>query len=94
MYEAEILRVSGVLHENRGAVDLAEAAYASSIEVARRQQAKTFELRSATSLARLWQKLEKREGAGRLLEPVFQWFTEGRGTRDLVAAEGLLADLS
>ena len=61
--------------------------------MARRQEAKTFELRDATSLARLWQRQGKRDAARALLAPVYGWFTEGFATRDLQAAKALLAEL-
>jgi predicted ATPase len=59
----------------------------------RNQQAKSFELRSATSLARLWQQQGKRQEAYDLLAPVYHWFTEGFDTTDLQEAKALLAAL-
>ena len=61
--------------------------------LARRQEAKTFELRAATSLARLWQRQGKRDAARDLLAPVYAWFTEGFTTRDLMDAKALLGKL-
>jgi predicted ATPase len=58
--------------------------------VARRQQAKSWELRAATSLARLWQQQGKRAEARELLAPVYGWFTEGFETADLQEAKALL----
>ena len=63
------------------------------MESARRQEAKTFELRAATSLARLWQRQGKCDAARALLAPLYAWFTEGFDTGDLVAARTLLDDL-
>ena len=65
-----------------------------SLEIARRQAAKTFELRAATSLARLWQRQGKRDAAQALLAPFYAWFTEGFDTRDLIEAKALLDDLA
>ena len=58
-----------------------------------RQEAKTFELRAATSLARLWQRQGKRDQARALLAPLYAWFTEGFDTRDLQDAKALLEEL-
>jgi predicted ATPase len=55
---------------------------------------KTFELRAATSLARLWQHQGKRAAACALLAPLYAWFTEGFDTRDLKDAQALLAELA
>ncbi|HSP96589.1 MAG TPA: hypothetical protein VL049_05015 [Candidatus Dormibacteraeota bacterium] len=52
------------------------------VSISRRQEAKTFELRAATSLARLWQRQGKRDAARALLAPPYAWFTEGFDTRD------------
>jgi predicted ATPase len=71
----------------------AEALFGQSLEIARRQEAKTFELRAATSLGRLWQRQGKRDAARALLAPVYAWFTEGFDTRDLKAAKALLDEL-
>ena len=60
---------------------------------ARRQQAKMWELRTSTSLARLWQSQGKRQDAYELLAPVYGWFTEGFDTKDLQDAKALLAEL-
>src|SRR5262249_41597137 len=64
-----------------------------AISIARAQQAKSFELRTATSLARLWQKQGKRHEAYDLLAPVYHWFTEGFDTADLKDARALLTEL-
>jgi len=62
--------------------------------VARSQQAKSFELRAATSMARLWRDQGKRNEARDLLAPVYGWFTEGFDTPDLKEAKALLDELS
>ena len=76
------------------AVEEAEALFHQSLEIARRQEAKTFELRAATSLARLWRRQGKRDEAQALLAPLYAWFTEGFDTRDLKDAKTLLEELS
>ena len=60
---------------------------------ARQQQAKSWELRAAMSMARLWRDQEKRDEARNLLAPVYGWFTEGFETLDLKEAKALLAEL-
>ena len=75
------------------AVEEAEALFGQALEIARRQEAKTFELRAATNLARLWQRQGKRDTAGVLLAPLYAWFTEGFDTRDLRDAQALLEEL-
>ena len=72
----------------------AEACFQQSLAIARRQQAKSWELRAATSLARLWQQQGKRQEAYDLLAPVYGWFTEGFDTADLKDAKTLLETLS
>jgi predicted ATPase len=64
-----------------------------ALTVARHQQAKAWELRTAMSLARLWQSQAKRQDAYDLLAPVYGWFTEGFDTTDLIEAKGLLDEL-
>ena len=72
----------------------AEACFQQALDVARQQQAKSWELRAATSLARLWQSQDKRQEAYDLLAPVYAWFTEGFDTADLQEAKVLLGELS
>jgi predicted ATPase len=72
----------------------AETCLQHAIRIARTQQAKSFELRAATSLARLWQQQDKRQEAHDLLTPVYNWFTEGFDTADLKDAKALLDALS
>jgi predicted ATPase len=71
----------------------AEHCFHHAIESARHQRAKSFELRAATSLTRLWQQQGKRQAAHDLLAPVYHWFTEGFDTADLQEAKALLAAL-
>jgi predicted ATPase len=72
----------------------AEAYFERALAVARQQQAKSWELRAAMSLARLWRDQGKRQQAHNLLAPVYNWFTEGFGTLDLKEARALLAEFS
>ena len=65
-----------------------------ALAVARRQQAKTLELRAATSLGRLWQQQGKRTAAHQLLAEIYGWFTEGFDTVDLQDAKALLEELA
>ena len=66
----------------------------AALRVARQQQAKTYELRVATSLARLWGEQGRRAEARDLLAPVYSWFTEGFDTADLKEAKALLDQLA
>jgi tetratricopeptide (TPR) repeat protein len=90
---AEVLRLKGWMLQQQGNLDAAEENYLASIEVAREQQAKSWELRTSTSLARLWQSQGKRKEALDLLKPVYDWFTEGFDTKDLIDAKALLEAL-
>jgi predicted ATPase len=72
----------------------AETCFQHAMVIAQNQQAKSFELRAATSLARLWQQQGKRQDAHDLLAPVYEWFTEGFDTADLQEAKALLDVLS
>jgi predicted ATPase len=65
-----------------------------ALDVARRQEAKSLELRDAMSLARLWQQQGKRTEARALLAPIYGWFTEGFDTADLQEAKALLEELA
>jgi predicted ATPase len=71
----------------------AEACFLKAIEIARRQQAKSLELRATTSLARLWQQQGKQKEAHRMLSEVYGWFTEGFDTKDLQEAKALSEEL-
>jgi predicted ATPase len=71
----------------------AEACFLRAIEIARQQQAKSWELRASTSLARLWLRQGKHYEARTLLAEVYNWFTEGFDTKDLQEARALLAEL-
>ena len=92
--EAELYRLRGeALLAGAGTVSEAEAAIEKGIDVARRQNAKSWELRAATSLARLRRQQGRPQEAVALLAPILGWFTEGFDTADLQAARALLDDL-
>ena len=94
--EAEVHRVVGeiVLLSPERNVAKAEAYFERALAVARQQQAKSWELRVATSLARLWRDQGKSQQARELLTLVYGWFTEGFDTRDLKEAKTLLDTLA
>ena len=93
--EAEVHRVAGEIALMSPEPDAAkaEAYFERALTVARQQQAKSWELRAAMSLARLWRDQGKREQALELLAPVYGWFTEGFDTLDLKEAKALLGEL-
>jgi predicted ATPase len=105
-YEAELHRLKGTFtiqssrvsetHQSQfraQAETEAESCFHSAIEVARRQEAKSLELRAVTSLARLWQQQGKKEEARNVLAGIYDWFTEGFDTGDLKDAKALLEEL-
>src|SRR5713101_5215575 len=97
--EAELHRLKGVLTLARGAVPSAEVGaeaeqcFRRAIEIARRQEAKSWELRATTSLARLLDKQGRRDEARAMLTEIYDWFTEGFETADLKDAKALLGQL-
>lgn len=95
-WEAELHRLQGELLLQQHPLDMvqAERCLSQALDTSRRQQAKSWELRSAMSLSRLWQRQEKQEDAHRLLADVYGWFTEGFDTADLQEAQALLDILS
>jgi predicted ATPase len=94
--EAEVTRIAGEIAFLSREPDAAKAQayFERALAVARQQQAKSWELRSAISLARLWRDQRKRVEARELLAPVYGWFTEGFDTRDLKEAKALLEELA
>jgi predicted ATPase len=108
-YEAELYRLKGelILQQSkvqgpRSEVSLsqiqdpqgeAEICFLKAIEIARKQQAKSLELRATMNLARLWQQQGKLAEAHRMLSVVYHWFTEGFDTKDLQEASALLEEL-
>ena len=96
LFEAEVSRMAGEIalkSVDMGAAK-AETYFDRALSVARQQQAKSWELRAAMSMARLWRDQGKREEARELLTPVYGWFTEGFDTRDLKEAKALLDELA
>jgi class 3 adenylate cyclase/predicted ATPase len=95
-WKAELTRIKGELllataSNNPGE---AESCFSQALDIARRQQAKSWELRAAVSLGRLWQRQGKIEEAHNLVAPIYNWFTEGFDTADLKEAKVLLDELS
>jgi predicted ATPase len=106
-YEAELHRLKGTLtihssrvsetHQSQFSAQAeieAESCFHRAIEVARRQEAKSLELRAVTSLARLWQQQGKKEEARNVLAGIYDWFSEGFDTVDLKEAKALLEELT
>ena len=93
---AEAYRIQGELRRRQAVPDTAqaEACFQQALAIACRQQAKSWELRAATSLARLWQQQGKHAAAQELLAPIYAWFTEGFDTADLQEAKALLEALA
>jgi tetratricopeptide (TPR) repeat protein len=93
-YRAELYRVRGELLRRAGQAEPAEASFREALGFAGRQQAKSFELRAATALARLFYISGRGQEGCAILSPVYNWFTEGHDTADLVEARGLLSQMS
>jgi adenylate cyclase len=107
VWDGELYRIKGELlwtqtamrHSGRSTAAAApmvaevETCFRQALDITRRQQAKSLELRAATSLARLWQQQGKRREAHELLASVYGWFTEGFDTADLQEAKALLEEL-
>ena len=96
LWEPELYRVKGELLLRQPVPDApeAESCFRQALDSARRQEAKSLELRAAMSLSRLWQQQGKRAEAHALLAPIYGWFTEGFDTPDLREAKELLDALS
>ena len=94
--EAEVHRAAGEVELMSPQADTtrAEQYFKRALTVARQQQAKSWELRAAMSMARLWRDQGKRDEARKLLAPVYGWFTDGFDTRDLKEAKALLGELA
>jgi predicted ATPase len=93
--EAELYRLRGelLLQHAMAQQEAAEACFQQALAIARRQQAKSWELRAAMSLSRLWQHQGQRAAARELLAPIYGWFSEGFDTADLQETKALLAAL-
>ena len=92
-FEAEVHRIASEIALKSAQSDKAERDFERALSVTRQQQAKSWELRAAMSMARLWRDQGKVREARELLAPVYGWFTEGFDTRDLKAAKALLDEL-
>jgi predicted ATPase len=95
-WEAELHRLQGLLQVRQygASTEKAEDCFRQALEIARRQEARSLELRAAVSLAHLWSEQNKCREAQNLLTPVYNWFTEGFDTPDLQDAKMLLEKLS
>jgi predicted ATPase len=94
-YEAEVYRVVGeIARMSPGRATKVQAYFERALAVARQQLAKSWELRAAMSMARLWRDQGKQKEARDLLAPVYNWFTEGFDTLDLKEAKALLDGLA
>ena len=95
-WETEVCRLRGVLLLRQTGTPQAEAEawLQRALDIARRQEAKSLELRAAMSLSRLWQQQGKWDEARELLTPVYGWFTEGFDTADLQEAKAFLDEWS
>jgi predicted ATPase len=101
-YEAELYRLKGELTLKQFGVrgpesevqKEAEACFHRAIDIARRQSAKSLELRAVTSLSRLWQSQGKKDEARQMLAEIYHWFTEGFDTKDLQEAKAMLEKLA
>src|SRR5262249_8990787 len=95
-WEAELYRLRGelLLALSAESHPEAETCFQRALDVARRQQATSVELRATRGLARLWQRQGKHAVARELLAPIYGWFTEGFNTADLQEAKALLAALA
>jgi class 3 adenylate cyclase len=91
---AEVLRLKGWMLSLKGDLAGAERNYLASLDWAREQRAKSWELRTSISLAGLWQAQGRRREAYDLLKPIYGWFTEGFDTKDLIEAKALLAEVA
>jgi predicted ATPase len=94
-FQAELYRFKGeiLLKLSTPEISQAEAAFQQALTIAQHQQSKSWELRAAMSLSRLWQQQGNRHAAHALLAPVYEWFTEGFDTPDLQDAQALLQEL-
>jgi predicted ATPase len=92
-WNAELHRLKGVALWGLNRLEEGQNALEEALRIARRQQAKSYELRAATSLARLWGEQGRRAEALNLLAPIYGWFTEGFDTADLKNAKALLDQL-
>ena len=95
-WDVELQRLKGEIRlaQDPAAVEEAESLFLRALEIAKSQEGKSFELRAATSLARLWSGQGQKDEARELLAPIYDWFTEGFDTQDLKDAKALLEELA
>ena len=93
VWDAELHRLAGIALVGLNRLEEGQTAFDEALIIARRQQTKSYELRTATSLARLWREESRRVEARELLAPIYDWFTEGFDTADLSEAATLLSEL-
>jgi tetratricopeptide (TPR) repeat protein len=93
-WDPELYRLEGIALWSLNRLEEAKRALEQALRIARKQQAKTYELRAATSFARLWGEQGRRRQARELLAPVYGWFSEGFDTADLKEAKALLDQLT
>jgi predicted ATPase len=94
LWAAEVNRLAGEIALQSQEPDKAQRSFERSLEIARKQQAKSLELRVAMSMARHWRDQGNRKQACGLLAPIYGWFAEGFDTRDLNEAKALLQELT
>jgi class 3 adenylate cyclase/tetratricopeptide (TPR) repeat protein len=94
LWGAELHRLEGIAFLGLNRLEEGQSALEEALRIARRQQAKAYELRAATSIARLWGEQGQQAAARDLLAPVYGWFTEGFDTADLNDAKALLGELA
>jgi len=90
----QLQHLGGVASLASNAIDESQAYFDQALRIARQQQAKSYELRTATSMARLWGERGRRSEARELLAPIYAWFTEGLDTANLQEAKKLLDELA
>jgi predicted ATPase len=93
-WDAQLHRLEGIALLGLNRVEEGQSALEEALRIARRHQAKAYELRAATTLARLWGEQVRRASARDLLASVYGWFTEGFDTADLKEAKTLLTELA
>jgi len=93
-WDAELHRLEGLALVGLNRIEESQSALNEALHIARRQQAKSYELRAVTNLARLWSEQGRRAEARELLAPIYGWFTEGFNTADLKDAAKLLSELA
>ena len=91
-FESELYRLRGEIMMQQNDEKGAEVSLQTAVDVARDQKAKSWELRAATDLARLWESRGETEAAFQLLAPVYEWFSEGFDTPDYISAKNLLEE--